>query len=144
MAKRIIPDYYSFNPATKTITIPNRIIPRQNMLLITNEQTNTVIFNFSDPDLYITSYTAPYSSSATSIGTQFVLNYNTASMGTSDTLSILVDENAEFFTPSEVLTDDTNKLRTSQPQQTPRSRGWRGTASGSSGRAGRSSRRPTR
>lgn len=116
MAKRIIPDYYSFNPATKTITIPNRIIPRQNMLLITNEQTNTVIFNFSDPDLYITSYTAPYSSTATSIGTQFTLNYNTASMGTSDTLAILVDENAEFFTPSEVLVDDTNKLRTSSPQ----------------------------
>ena len=116
MAKRVLPDYFSFNPGTRTITITNKIVKPQQLLLITNVSSNTVIFNFSDPDLYATSYVAPFSSNATSIGTKIVLNYNTASMGTSDALAILIDENEEVFRPSELLTDNTGKLRTSSPR----------------------------
>ena len=116
MAKRIIPDYYIFNPGTRQVTIPNRVLQQQQLLLIVNEQTNTVIFNFSDPDLYATSYQAGFSSTATSIGTQITLNYNTTAMNTSATLSILVDEIGETFVPAEHLYDGTNKLRTTQPQ----------------------------
>jgi len=116
MAKRIIPDYYQFDPINKRITIPNRVFQRQQLLLVVNESSNTVLFNFSDPDLYATSYTAPYSSSATSIGTQFTLAYNTTAMNTTDTISIMMDEISEFLTTTEVLQDPTNKLRTASPQ----------------------------
>ena len=92
MAKRVLPDYYSFNPGTRTITIPNKVVKPAQLLLVTNVSSNTVIFNFSDPDLYATSYVAPFSSNASSYGTRIVLNYNTASMGTSDALAILIDE----------------------------------------------------
>lgn len=112
MAKRVIPDYYSFNPSTRTITIPNRVLLRDQLLLVTNASSNTVIFNFSDPDLSITSFTAPYSST----GTQFTLNYNTTAMGTGDPLLIMVDEVAETFQPIEVMQDPTNKLRVASPQ----------------------------
>ena len=116
MAKRVLPDYYSFNPGTRTITITNKVVKPQQLLLITNVSSNTVIFNFSDPDLYATSYVAPFSSNASSFGTRIVLNYNTASMGTSDALAILIDEVEEVFRPSELLTDNTGKLRTSAPK----------------------------
>ena len=116
MAKRVIPDYFSFNPGTRTITIANKVVKPAQLLLITNVSSNTVIFNFSDPDLYATSYIAPFSSNATSLGTRIVLNYNTASMGTSDALAILIDETEELMRPSELLTDNTGKLRTSAPK----------------------------
>lgn len=112
MAKRVIPDYYSFNPATRTITIPNRIIHPEQLLLITNVTSNTVVYNFSDPNLKWTSYVHPYSST----GTQIVLAYNTSSMGTSDALSILVEEAVETFIPAEMLQDPTNKLRVAAPE----------------------------
>ena len=57
MARRVILDtQYTFTPATKTITIP-RIIPKERLLLITNVTSNRVIYNFSDPTLYATSWT---------------------------------------------------------------------------------------
>ena len=111
MAKRVLPDYYSFNPATKTVIIPNRVISADQLALITNVSSNTVIFNFSDPDL-TAQVTAPYSST----GTRIVLNYNTSAMGTSDALSILVDEPVEYFRPMETMEDATNKLRVTTPQ----------------------------
>jgi len=111
MAKRVIPNYFTFNPATRTIIVPNKIINPEQLLLVTNVSSNTVIYNFSDPDLYGT-VTTPWSST----GTRIVLNYNTASMGTSDALSILVDEVAEVNTYTEELQDPTNKLRTASPQ----------------------------
>ena len=112
MAKRIISEYYTFNPATRTITIPNRIIPREHLLLVTNVATNTVLYNFSDPDLSITSYTCPFSST----GTQFVLNYDTSAMGTSDAISILEDIPEDRVTVAEVMQDPTNKIRIAAPQ----------------------------
>lgn len=111
MAKRVLFNYYTFDPATKTITIPNKVIPQESMLLITNVTDNIVIFNFSDPDLKATTYTTPYSST----GTQIVLNYNTSGMSSSDVLSILVDE-ADVIVPDETLLDPTNKMRVSTPQ----------------------------
>ena len=67
MAKKVLPDHYTFDPATRTITIPNRVINREQLLLVTNVSSNTVIFNFSDPDLKTTTYTAPYSSTGTQL-----------------------------------------------------------------------------
>jgi hypothetical protein len=112
MAKKVLSEYYTFNPSTKTITIPNKIIPRENLLLVVNSTSNTVLFNFSDPDIGISSYTYPYNTT----GTQFVLNYNTTAMSTSDPLMIMTDEPNTEIDFSETAQDATNKLRIAQPQ----------------------------
>jgi len=112
MAKRIVVEFYEFDPATRTITIPNKIIPQQNLLLVTNATSNTVIFNFSDPDLGTTNYVCPYSS----YGTRFTLGYNTTAMSSSDPILIMEDipnTNIDF---GETVQDAVNKLRTSQPE----------------------------
>lgn len=112
MAKRILSEYYTFDPATKTITIPNRVIHREQLLLVVNVTSNTVLYNFSDPDLTLTSYTAPYSST----GTQFTLAYNTVSMNSTDPIMIMEDVAEERFVPTEVLQDPANKMRISAPE----------------------------
>jgi len=112
MAKRIVSEYYTFNPATKTITIPNRIIPQENLLLVMNATSNTVLYNFSDPDLRILSYTCPFSST----GTQFVLNYNTTSMNAADPIQIMEDLPEERIVVAEAQQDPTNKIRISAGQ----------------------------
>jgi hypothetical protein len=112
MAKRVLVEFYTFNPATRTITIPNRIIPRANLLLVTNANDNTVLFNFSDPDLGITNYTVPYQS----FGTQFTLGYNTTAMSSSDSLLILEDRPTTAIDFGETVQDPVNKLRVAQPE----------------------------
>ena len=112
MAKRVLVEFFTFNPATRTITIPNRIIPRANLLLVTNAKTNTVLFNFSDPDLGITTYTVPYQS----FGTQFVLSYNTTAMSSSDSLLILEDRPTTAIDFGETVQDPVNKLRVAMPE----------------------------
>ena len=57
MARTVLNEqYYTFNPATRVIVIP-RVIQREQLLLITNVTTNTVIYNFSDNALRATAYT---------------------------------------------------------------------------------------
>lgn len=111
--KAILETGYTFTPSTNTIVIP-RAIQRERLVLITNVTTNTVIYNFSDSNLKATSYTVSTTGNANT--TTVVLNYNTASMSSTDKLQITVDEYDEKFTPSEVFQDPVNKLRTSQPQ----------------------------
>jgi hypothetical protein len=112
MAKRILSDYYTFDPTTKTITIPNRVIHREQLLLVVNVTSNTVLYNFSDPDLTLTSYTAPYSST----GTQFTLAYNTVGMNSADPIMIMEDVAEDRMALSELTMDATNKLRVTNPQ----------------------------
>ena len=94
MAKRIISESYTFNPATRTIVIQNKAIKRNQLLLIINARTNTVIYNFSDSALTASSYTATSSPNAET--TTIVLTYDTgpsgAAMSSTDPLSIIVDE----------------------------------------------------
>jgi hypothetical protein len=56
MAKHVILESYSFTPGTKTIVVTGKTIRREQLLLITNTTTGTVIYNFSDPSLGATSY----------------------------------------------------------------------------------------
>ena len=114
MARKVLLETgYTFTPSTKTIVIP-RAIPRERLVLITNVTTNQVIYNFSDPNLKATSYTV--SSTANSNSTTIVLNYDTASMSSTNKLQITIDEYDEKFTPSETYVDPVNKLRVSTPQ----------------------------
>lgn len=117
MARRVILENstnpnYSFNPATKTIILPH-YYPAERIVLITNVTSgNKVIYNFSDTVL-----TATITPGApTSTQTTIVLAYNTASMGATDKLSVLVDEVNEYITPAETQLDPVGKMRMSTPQ----------------------------
>ena len=112
MAKRIVSEYYTFDPSTKTVTIPNRIIPREHLLLVVHATSNTVLYNFSDPDLGLPSYICPYSST----GTRFVLGADTSTYGSGDALMIMEDIPEDRTSFAEIFQDPTNKLRTSSPQ----------------------------
>lgn len=117
MARRVILENstnpnYSFVPATKTIILPH-YYPVERIVLITNVTAgNKVIYNFSDTVL--TATITPGSPSATQ--TTIVLAYNTASMGATDKISVLVDEVDQSIMPSETLMDPVSKLRISTPQ----------------------------
>ena len=115
MARKILWETaYTFVPSTRTVTVP-RHIPRERLLLITNVTTNQVIYNFSDPSLKATAYTATVNADNSEL-TTIVLNYNTVAMSANDKLQFTVDEYAERFMPEEQLFDAVQKLRTSDPQ----------------------------
>ena len=116
MAKRIIGESYTFTPSTRTIVIQNKAIKRNQLLLIINARTNTVIYNFSDSALTASSYTVASAPNAES--TTIVLTYDTATAGmsASDPLSIIIDEPNETFYPAESYKDPVEKFRISSPQ----------------------------
>lgn len=114
MARRVIRGTdYTFNPATRTIVLPAFIL-EERLLLITNVTSGTVIYNFSDPNLGFTSWS--YIGDPTNPRTQIVLEYNTASMNSTDLLSVMVDEFNETVTVSDTLLDAVEKVRTASPQ----------------------------
>ena len=116
MAKHVISESYTFVPGTKTISVIGKNIRREQLLLITNTTTNTVIYNFSDPDLKATSYVNSVDSTTGLETTTIILNYNTASMSSTDKLAIMVEEVYQELVPSEVMRDPVDKFRVSSPQ----------------------------
>jgi hypothetical protein len=116
MARKVLSDtYYSFTPASRTIVF-NQIIQKERFVLITNLNTNQVIYNFSDPNLKITSYSTAINNTTGAATTTIVLQYNTAAMSATDDLQVVIDEFEETFKPAELYTDPVNKFRVSQPQ----------------------------
>lgn len=108
MARRVIRGTdYTFTPSTRTIVLPAFIL-EERLLLITNVTTGTVIYNFSDPNLGFTSWS--YIGDPTNPRTQIVLEYNTASMNSTDLLSVMVDEFNETVTVSDTLLDAVEKV----------------------------------
>ena len=120
MAKHVILESYAFNPTTRTVTVNGKNIRREHLLLITNVTRNTVIYNFSDPNLTATSYANGTSTIGPGGGqletTTIILNYNTAAMSSSDKLSILVEETYQEIIPAETYMDPVGKMRVSEPQ----------------------------
>ena len=122
MAKHVILESYAFIPATRTVVVTGKNIRREQLLLITNVTRNTVIYNFSDPNLGATSYVnAVNSTGAPGIGTNIesttiLLAYNTTAMSSTDKLSILVEETYQEITPAESQLDPVGKMRVSEPQ----------------------------
>jgi hypothetical protein len=117
MARKVILETaYTFTPGNSgvgSLVIP-RAIKRENLILITNVTKNTVIYNFSDPNLKASSYSI--TTSGTNTTTTVYFEYNTAGMSSSDKIQIVVDEYDEKFTPAETYTDPVNRFRISQPQ----------------------------
>ena len=110
MARKVlIEQYYTFTPATRTVVIP-KAIQRENLILVTNVTQNKVIYNFSDPNLTATAYTV--NNGVTTV----VLNFNTTTMSSTDSLQFTYDDTVQEITPSEILNDPVSKLRVSTPQ----------------------------
>jgi hypothetical protein len=116
MAKHVILEQYTFTPATKTIVVTGKNIRREQLLLITNTNTGTVLYNFSDPSLGISAYTNAVDATTGQETTTIVLVYNTAAMSSTDKLSILVEETYTEMVPAETYRDPVDKLRVSTPQ----------------------------
>jgi hypothetical protein len=116
MAKHVIVEAYTFTPSTRTIAVIGKNIRREQLLLITNTTTNTVIYNFSDPDLRATSYVNASDAATGQETTTVILNYNTTSMASTDKISIHVEEAYHEMMPSETMRDPVDKLRVSTPQ----------------------------
>jgi hypothetical protein len=115
MAKHVILENYTFTPSTRTVVVNGKPIRREQLVLITEVTTNTVIYNFADSSLNASSYTVSTVNNVET--TTIVLTYNTTSMNPSTSkLMIIVDETNETFYPSETLMDANTKLRVSTPQ----------------------------
>jgi len=121
MAKHVILESYTFTPSTRTVLVNGKNIRREQLLLITNVTRNTVIYNFSDPNLTATSYsngttnTTGFGGGALEV-TTIILNYNTSSMSSTDKLAFLVEETYQEITPAETMMDPVGKMRVSEPQ----------------------------
>jgi hypothetical protein len=116
MAKHVILESYVFTPATSTIQVVGKNIRPEQLLLITNVTTGTVIYNFSDPGLGSSLHTNLVNPDTGQETTTIVLDYSTVSMQATDKLSILVEETYTEILPAEVMRDPVEKLRVSQPQ----------------------------
>jgi hypothetical protein len=116
MAKHVILEAYSFNNATRTVTITGKNIRREQLLLITDVTANTVIYNFSDPSLGFTSYTNAVDPTTGQETTTIVLAYNTTALSSSDKLAIMTEETYQEIMPAEVMRDPVDKMRVSTPQ----------------------------
>jgi hypothetical protein len=120
MAKHIIIESYVFTPSSRTVTINGKAIRREQLLLITNVTTNTVIYNFSDSTLTASAYSSTVVPGTTYQGnvetTTITLTYNTTSMSSTDKLAILVEESYQETIPAETYMDPVGKMRVSTPQ----------------------------
>jgi len=116
MAKHVILEAYTFTPATRTLVVTGKNIRREQLLLITNTTSGTVIYNFSDPTLLASSYTTAVDAVTGLETTTMVLAYNTTTMASTDKLSIVTEETYHEIIPAEVMRDPVDKLRVSTPQ----------------------------
>ena len=110
MAKKLRYNY-TFSPSTNTVVLTGYTDAKR-LLLITNTKSNTIIYNFADVSATATSV----SYNATTDQTTIVLAYNCSAMSATDSLQIFTEEDTVAFSPSEILQDPVNKLRTSSPQ----------------------------
>ena len=116
MAKHVIIEVVTFTPSTKTLVVTGKNIRQQQLMLITNTTTGTVIYNFSDPSLGASSYTKSVSTTTGQETTTIVLAYNTAAMNANDKIAILVEESYQEMIPAETYMDPVQKMRVSTPQ----------------------------
>lgn len=118
MARKVLIEGYgySFNPATRAVTI-QKFIPEERLILITNVSKNKVIYNFSDPSLGYSNYQTAFDPTTGNEQTIVTLVYDTTSgMEAGNQLQILIDEDSQLITPAQTYMDPTNKMRITQPQ----------------------------
>jgi hypothetical protein len=78
---------YIFSPSTKTITILNASITLENLLLVVNTTSGTMLYNFADPTL-----------NASIANNTITLTYDTTSMNSSDMLQVFYEDGIQLAT----------------------------------------------
>ena len=111
MGKRLLVSRYTFDASTRTVVIDDNILPER-LLLITNVNTNAIIYNFATSGYGFSSRTYD----TTTLKTTFVLEQDTTSMADTDPLQIFIEEEHQSFTPAETYTDPVSKIRVSNPE----------------------------
>jgi len=112
--KSIQTNYYLFDASAREVVIPGGI-QREQLILITNVTDNTVIYNFSDPELTATSYTIQ-TDIRNVVTTKVTLSYDTSGMSDTDKLQIVYDDFEETIKPAETYHDAVNKSKISEAQ----------------------------
>lgn len=78
---KILFENYSFNPLAKTVTLnTTNTVTLEQLLIITNVSTNTIVYNFADP-----------LTGGTISNNILTLDYNTTGMSSTDKLQIFLD-----------------------------------------------------
>ena len=110
MAKHLVFNY-TFDASAQTVTLDG-IFSQKRFLLITETNSNEIIYSFSDPSKGASNVSFDYASSTTTL----TLTYDTTSMADTDPLQIFVEADDQYFSPSEAYTDPVSKLRVSNPE----------------------------
>lgn len=108
---------YTFNPSTYTLTINQRWIRPERIMMITNVTRNVILYNFSDSTTQYTSVTK-IDNGTNIFSTAIVLNptYFSVNMLSTDLIQVYVDDYAQTIIPEETYTDAVQKQRVSTPQ----------------------------
>jgi hypothetical protein len=112
MAKKLV-NHYRINLANNAVEIENNILPEA-LLLITDTDTNTILYNFASPGSGYVSRTFSEDTEYTS----FILEKDLAADGVTATtrLQIFIEENETKIEVADSLLDPVHKIRVSTPQ----------------------------
>ena len=110
MAKHIVFNY-EFDASAGTVTLDG-IYAQKRLLIITNVNSNELIYSFTDPSKGLSDISFDYSTSKTTL----TLAYDTSSMADTDPLQIFIEADVQTFQPTEVYTDPVSKFRVSNPE----------------------------
>ena len=113
MAKKITNSYYTIQASTNTITIPY-YVKKEEIYLITDVGTGTILVNFSDPELTVATWNWDEENETTTITTTADLD----ALGATDNsdLQIIVDRPLEEIEVADSLLDPVHKIRVSTPE----------------------------
>ena len=112
MAKSLV-NHYKINRAANTISVEDRIKPHR-LLLITEVDTNNIVYNFAVSGSGITSHSFDNSSEYTVFNMQ--KNLTTMGIDSGSNLQIFIEKDYTEITFDETFVDPVSKIRVSQPE----------------------------
>ncbi len=113
MAKKLIATGYTINAAQNQITVPGIIQPVR-LLLITDINNNTILYNFADPATGLANFAYNYTADTTTFTTTLDLSAN--GVENSHGLQIFYETDFSRQGFEEAMLDPVNKLRVSNPE----------------------------
>ena len=138
MSRNVIKESdYVFDPTTNSLTIEQRWVRPERLMLVTNVTKNVILYNFSDATKGYASYTKLGSTSVLDpidqkaspfdglpgagaqkavLGTYIQFKVDCSQMSSEDYISIMVDDYEQPVDFEDTLLDGAQKLRTSTPQ----------------------------
>jgi len=113
LAKKLIQSYYTIDAANDTIKFPN-YVKQEEIYLITDVETGTILVNFSDPDLEVATWSWSEADEELTITTTADLS----ALGVTDSskLQIIVDRPLNEIEVADSLLDPVHKIRVSTPE----------------------------